>query len=95
MKNRFIVVYTVFAALVFVFSLSFFGYNLYKEYQTNQEKSEKQFNQLVNNIKYISTQQKDNTAEYADSIKNAIGNPAPFAFIELKRNGQTVLLYPA
>ena len=95
MKNRFIVVYSVFAALVFIFSLSFFGYNLYSEYQTNQEKSEKQFNQLVNNIKYLSTQHKDNNSEYADAIKQAIGNPASFAFIELQRNGQTVLLYPA
>ncbi len=95
MKNRFIVVYSVFAALVFIFSLSFFGYNLYSEYQTNQERSEKQFNQLVNNIKYLSTQHKDNNSEYADAIKQAIGNPASFAFIELQRNGQTVLLYPA
>ena len=75
--------------------MSFFGYNLYSEYQTNQEKSEKQFNQLVNNIKYLSTQHKDNNSEYADAVKQAIGNPASFAFIELQRNGQTVLLYPA
>ncbi len=40
MKNRFIVIYTVFAAAVFIFSITFFGYNLFNEYNTNQKKSE-------------------------------------------------------
>ena len=95
MKNRFIVVYTIFAALVFVFSLSFFVYNLYREYHINQEKSEKQFNQLISSIKSISSQQEENTAEYAESIKKSIGSPAAYAFIELKRDNQIILQYPA
>ena len=43
MKNRFTVVYTIFAAFVFIFSLAFFGYNLYSEYSVNYEKSESKF----------------------------------------------------
>ena len=50
MKNRFIVIYTFFAAAVFIFSVTFFGFNLYKEYSTNLEKSELKFTELVNDI---------------------------------------------
>ncbi len=95
MKNRFIVVYTIFASLVFVFSLSFFGYNLYNEYSVNYNKSEDKFNQLVTEVKYLSNVHADNTSEYVEALKNAIGNPSGYAFLELKRENQSVLLYPA
>ena len=95
MKNRFIVVYTIFAAFVFIFSLGFFGYNLYSEYSVNYEKSESKFNQLVTDIKYLSNEYPDNSAQYAEAVKKAIGNPESLAFLELKRGQQTVLLYPA
>ena len=57
MKNRFIVVYTVFAAAVFIFALSFFGFNLYKEYSTNLEKSDIRYTNLVNDIRTLSYNQ--------------------------------------
>ncbi len=94
MKNRFIIVYTVFATLVFIFSLSFFGYNLYNEYSHNYDKSEAKFNQLVTEVKFLSNQHTENTAEYAEAIKKSIGNPSGYAFLQLKRDNQTVLLYP-
>lgn len=95
MKNRFTVVYTIFAAFVFIFSLAFFGYNLYSEYSVNYEKSESKFNQLLTDIKYLSNEYPENTAQYAEAVKKAVGNPQALAFLELKRGKQTVLLYPA
>ena len=74
MKNRFIVVYTVFAAAVFIFALSFFGFNLYKEYSTNLEKSEIRYTNLVNDIRTLSYNQAENNASYAQSIKKAVGD---------------------
>ena len=95
MKNRFIVVYTVFAAFIFIFSLSFFGFNLYREFSTNLEKSETKISRLTNDIRTISYNQNDNNEKYAKSIKDAIGDPSSFAFIQVIRSGETVVLYPA
>ena len=94
MKNRFIVVYTIFATAVFIFSMGFFGYNLYHEYSTNLEKSETQFSELTNNIRTLSYSQEENTPSYAQGIKNAIGEAADYSFIQVRRNNETVVLYP-
>ncbi len=94
MKNRFIVIYTVFAAAVFIFSISFFGFNLYKEYKTNQKKSELKFTELVNDIRTLSYAQDENSAGYIQGIKNAVGDAADYSYIQVRRSGQTVVLYP-
>ena len=95
MKNRFIVVYTVFAAAVFIFALSFFGFNLYKEYSTNLEKSDIRYTNLVNDIRTLSYNQAENNDSYAQSIKKAVGDSAAYSFIQVKREGETVVFYPA
>ena len=95
MKNRFIVVYTVFAAAVFIFALSFFGFNLYKEYSTNLEKSDIRYTNLVNDIRTLSYNQAENNSAYAQSIKKAVGDSGAYSFIQVKREGETVIFYPA
>lgn len=94
MKNRFIVIYTVFAAAVFIFSITFFGYNLFNEYNTNQKKSELKFTELVNDIRTLSYAQDENTAAYSQGIKKAIGEAADYSFIQVRRNNEIVVLYP-
>ena len=94
MKNRFIVIYTVFAAAVFIFSITFFGYNLFNEYNTNQKKSELKFTELVNDIRTLSYAQDENTAAYSQGIKKAIGEASDYSFIQIRRNNETVVLYP-
>ena len=95
MKNRFIIVYTVFAAIVFVFSLSFFGVNLYREYSTNLEKSDAKIKTLTSDIRTLSYNHIENTDSYTKAIKDTIGDPSAFAFIQVKRDGETLVLYPA
>ena len=95
MKNRFIVLYTIFAAIVFVFALSFFGFNLYKEYSTNIEKSEIRYTNLVNDIRTLSYNQAENNASYIQALKNAVGDTAAYSFIQIRREGETVVFYPA
>ena len=94
MKNRCIVIYTVFAAAVFIFSITFFGYNLFNEYNTNQKKSELKFTELVNDIRTLSYAQDENTAAYSQGIKKAIGEAADYSFIQVRRNNESVVLYP-
>ena len=95
MKNRFIVVYTVFAAAVFIFALSFFGFNLYKEYSTNLEKSDIRYTNLVNDIRTLSYNQAENSASYSQAIKKLIGDTGSYSFIQVRRDGETVVFYPA
>ena len=94
MKNRFIIIYTVFAAAVFIFSMGFFGYNLYNEYSTNIEKTELKFTELVNDIRTLSYSNEDNTAEYIQGIKKAVGDAEDYSYIQVRRNNETVILYP-
>ena len=95
MKNRFIVFYTVLAAAVFIFSVSFFGYNLYNEYSTNLKKSEEKFTNLVSDIRTLSYNKDENNAAYSLAIKSAIGEPADYSFIHIRRSNETVVLYPS
>lgn len=94
MKNRFIVIYTVFAAAVFIFSIGFFGYNLFNEYSTNLKKSENKFTELVNDIRTLSYSQDDNNSTYIQGIKKSINDPSAYSFIQVRRNNETVVLYP-
>ena len=95
MKNRFIVVYTIFAAAIFVFSLSFFVYNLYNEYTTNKKNSTEDFNQLITDIRTISNKYNDNSSAFSEELKKTIKSPQEYAFLEIKRDDQQILLYPA
>lgn len=95
MKNRFIVVYTVFASIIFIFSISFFGFNLYREFTTNLEKSDKKITVLTNEIRTLSNNISENNASYAKLIKDSIGDAGAYAYIQVKRSGETVVLYPA
>ena len=95
MKNRFIVVYTVFAAAVFIFSMSFFGFNLYREYSANIEKSETKYKELVTDIRNLSFIESQNNSAYAKGIKDAVGDAGAYAFIQVRRYGETVVYYPS
>ena len=95
MKNRFTVIYTIFASAVFIFAIRFFGFNLFKEYKTNLEKSDKKFTELVNNIRTLSFNQEENTAAYAKGIKDYVGDAGAYSFIQVRRNNETVVLYPS
>ena len=94
MKNRFIVIYTIFASAVFIFSMGFFGYNLFNEYSTNLEKSVVKFTELTNDIRTISYSQDENNAAYSEAIKKAVGDASDYSFIQVRRNNETVVLYP-
>ena len=94
MKNRFIVIYTIFASAVFIFAVSFFGFNLFREYQTNLEKSDKKFTELTSDIRTLSFNQENNNAAYSKGIKDSIGDTGAYSYIQVRRNNETVVLYP-
>lgn len=94
MKNRFTVIYTIFASAVFIFAVSFFGFNLFNEYRTNLEKSDTKFTELVNDIRTLSFNQEQNTSAYVKGIKDSVGDAGSYSYIHVRRNNETVVLYP-
>lgn len=94
MKNRFIVIYTVLAAVVFIFSVSFFGLNLYKEYTSNQIKSDERYTNLINDIRKIGYNQNITNTELSQEIKKSIGDPLNYSFIQVRCNNETIIFYP-
>ena len=94
MKNRFIVIYTFFASAVFIFAVGFFAFNLFNEYKTNVEKSETKYTELVSNIRVLSNNYEENTSAYASAIKDSIGDSGAFSYIQVRRNNETVVLFP-
>ncbi len=94
MKNRFILIYTIFATAVFIFAISFFGFNLFREYKTNLEKSDIKFTELVNNVRTLSYNKSENDASYIKGIKDYVGDPSAYSFIHIRRDNETVIFYP-
>lgn len=94
MKNRFTVIYAIFASAVFIFAMTFFGFNLFKEYKTNYEKSEKKFNELVSEVRKLSFSNENNDLAYSNGIKDAVGDAGDYSYIHVRRNNETVILYP-
>ena len=77
MKNRFIVVYTVFASIIFIFSISFFGFNLYREFTTNLEKSDKKVFELSRlRIAFLKGDAEDPSEEAWTELKDQPGSLA-------------------
>lgn len=91
MNKKFTIFYTIFASLIFVFSLAFLSYNLYIEYTYGNEFTNTCFTTITKNVK--SAASKDESFFYG-SIEKAVGNLEDYAFIEIKLNNKTVLINP-
>ena len=75
--------------------MSFFGFNLYREYSANVEKSEDKYKTLVSDIRNLSFNQAQNNSLYSKGIKDAVGDTGAYAFIQVRRYGETVVYYPS
>lgn len=85
MKNKFIVFYTVLVSLIYIFAVSYFGYNISTEYKYGTERSKRRFDHMENTIKKASSSQQ---------IENAIGDLDDFAFIKITNNDSIIFTYP-
>lgn len=94
MKNKFILGYSIIASIFIVFSVSFFGFNLYREYSFGESRTNTNFIRTVGRIKTTSYQNDLYSDNYTAKLVQAIGNFDDISFIEIKRDGITVLAYP-
>lgn len=94
MKKAFTLIYSIIAALVLVFALSFLGYNLYQEQSHGDLRTQLRFDKMSSSI--FTSMSKTNIShdELVRQIENAIGDTKDFAYIKIIQAGKTLYLFP-
>ena len=87
MKRTTVIIYSVLISIIFIISLSFFGYNIYNELKHGNERTRKTFQHFTNQIeKNINSTNKD----YLSYIEN----PSDFLAITIKENNKIIIKCP-
>ncbi|MBO4533018.1 MAG: hypothetical protein J5726_04900 [Treponema sp.] len=94
MKKAFTLIYSIIAALVLIFALSFLGYNLYQEQSHGDLRTQLRFDKMTSSI--FTSMSKTNIShdELIRQIENAIGDKKDFAYIKITMSGKTLYLFP-
>lgn len=95
MKNKFIIFYTIFASIGFLFALSFLSLNLYREYKYNSLTCEKKFNNIVGELTYGSKDPNLNTKSLLDKLNKSIGSLNDFSYLNISINDVEIIKYPS
>ncbi len=93
MKKGFVIFYSILISLVFLFALGYFGYNIYIEKITGEERIEKRFKNFsykVNNI--INSETDYNVIKR--KITDVVGDVNDFSNISVVLNNQNIYSYP-
>lgn len=94
MKKTFITIYTILISMIYIFAISFFGFNAYKIYQKGQKQAANRLENMCLRIKMIPPSVKFNSDDFYEKMFSAIGNKSDFAFLEIKINDQEYYTYP-
>lgn len=87
MKRTTVIIYSVLISIIFITSISFFGYNIYSEFKFGNERTRKTFQHFTNKIEKNSNSEKKDYLSY-------IENPSDFLAISVKENNKIVLKTP-
>ena len=88
MKKTFCCIYSIFAVLVFVFSISFFSYNIFTEYKSGYERTRRRFEHLSNTTKTISNETNSNLLN--SRLVKAVGNENDFSYLSFEKNEKLI-----
>lgn len=91
MNKKFTIFYTIFASLVFLLSIFYFGFNLYNDYLTGSSEVSKKYTTILTKVR--SATEKDNS-NIAKNVSNSIHNMNDFAFIQVKKDNTVIFSYP-
>ena len=94
MKKAFTIIYSIVAALVLVFALSFLGYNLYQEQSHGDLRTQLRFDKMSSSIFTSVSKTNISNDELIRQIENAIGDKKDFAYIKISTAGKTLYLFP-
>lgn len=94
MKNKFIIVYTIFASIGFLFAISFFGLNLYKEYSYTSLNTDKKFNNITGELTYAAKDPNLNTKILINKLNDSVGSLNDFSFLSISINDVELIKFP-
>lgn len=94
MKKSFIIIYSTIASLILLFSLSYFGFNIYKEFEAGNKNCENRFDRMALSIKNIPENNDINSKEFEKLVLKSISNPNDYAYLSIKINNQDFISYP-
>lgn len=92
MKKTFTIFYSISISLIFIIALSYFGFNIYKNY--NKANAEQRIKSLELAIKQIPETCMPGTKEFDKKIDEIIQPLDDFAYLEIKCNNKTIIKYP-
>lgn len=93
MKNKFTLVYTIFASLIFAFSITFLAFNLYKEYSYGPARTSSTFNSIISDVRNKS--KTSSPEEIVGYLHKCFDRYNDFAYIKISFNDKELLKYPA
>lgn len=93
MKNKFTLVYTIFASLIFAFSITFLAFNLYKEYSYGPARTSSTFNSIISDVRNKS--KASSPEEIVGYLHKCFDRYNDFAYIKISFNDKELLKYPA
>ena len=93
MKNKFTLVYTIFASIIFAFSISFLAFNLYKEYTYGPARTSGTFNSIVSDVRNKS--KTSSPEEIIGYLHKRFDRYNDFAYIKITFNEKELLKFPA
>lgn len=91
MNKKFLISYTIFATLVFVFSIAFFSLNIYKEYKNGKETAGNRYYNI--GLRINNASQKD-LKTLNSKIEGAIKDYNELAAIQIKADNKVIYSYP-
>lgn len=95
MKKTFVVIYSTIASLIIIFALSFFGFNIYNEYNAGTKNSGNRFERIALGIKQIPDSLDINSAEFKKEVLKSIGNPNEYSsYLRIDINNHEYLVNP-
>lgn len=87
MKRTTVIIYSVLISIIFIISISFFGYNIYNEFKHGNERTRKTFQHFTSKIEKNSNSANKDYLSY-------IENPSDFLAITIKENNKIVIKSP-
>ena len=87
MKRTTVIIYSVLISIIFIISISFFGYNIYNELKHGNERTRKTFQHFTSKIEKNSNSANKDYLSY-------IENPSDFLAITIKENNKIVIKNP-
>ena len=87
MKRTTVIIYSVLISIIFIISISFFGYNIYNELKHGNERTRKTFQHFTSKIEKNSNSANKDYLSY-------IENPSDFLAITIKENNKIVIKSP-